>query len=87
MPVDFIKESEQFKGINAGVYHDNMQSAIIFRDMLTQWRIGANGITGLDYTALPVVMSFHDIDEESKKDVFYCIRTMENAVLKELNSR
>ena len=49
--------------------------------MTTQWRIGMNGATGLDYSALPAVMELMGMDPEEKPQIFRDVRVMEREAL------
>lgn len=64
-----------------------MQIVAIFTDMLTQWRVGANGATGLDYKSLPVVFSFRRIKAADRAEIFDGLQIMERAALKEMAER
>lgn len=64
-----------------GVWPDNWAAVDVFIAMRTQWRVGANGATGLDYTALEAVMRLHGIKRRERDDVFAAARIMESAAL------
>lgn len=49
--------------------------------MLTQWRYGPNGAAGLDYNALPFVMSVRGVKALDREDVFEGVQIMERAAL------
>ena len=49
--------------------------------MQTQWRIGMAGPTGLDYAALPAVLSLCGIDAADHTDTFEALRVMEAEAL------
>jgi hypothetical protein len=85
LPLDLIMEAEGIVGAKDGVYPDNWQTVSIFCDMSTQWRVGANGATGLDYAALPAVMSIRKVKDRA--DVFDCLRVMERAALAEMRGK
>lgn len=53
----------------------------MFIAMMTQWRIGMSGATGLDYNAIPVVMRLVGVPAAERADVFEGVRTMEDAAL------
>lgn len=55
--------------------------------MATQWRHGMNGPTGLDYSALPVVLKLEAVPKKNQQDVFDCIRAMEGAALCEIHKK
>jgi hypothetical protein len=48
--------------------------------MNTQWRMGMNGATGLDYSALPILFETLGIADRAK--VFRDMQIMENEALK-----
>lgn len=49
--------------------------------MQTQWRTGFAGATGLDYAALPAVLSMLGIAADIHPDTFECLRHMETRAL------
>lgn len=49
--------------------------------MTTQWRIGMNGATGLDYSALPAVMDMLGLEGEDRSQAFRDVRVMEREAL------
>lgn len=87
IPVELLQEADGYGEDDGRVYPDNILPASIFADMLTQWRVGAMGATGLDYTALPVVLSLRRVKVADREDVFECIRVMEAAALEEMRSK
>lgn len=80
VPIALLKQSEQYREVE--VYPDNLQSVNIFQDMLTQWRVGMGGATGLDYAALPAVLRFRGIFRKDQSQVFDDIQIMERAALR-----
>lgn len=63
------------------IWPDNELAVLVFLDLGTQWRHGMNGITGLDYCAIPVLMDLRGIAQEDRRDVFAGVKVMERAVL------
>ena len=55
--------------------------------MSTQWRVGMNGYTGLDYNALPVVMRLLGIKRNEYAQIFDDVRLMESAAMQEINKK
>lgn len=52
-------------------------------DVRTQWRVGVNGATGLDYGAvLATLRVAHRLRGDELRDVFECIRAAEVATLR-----
>lgn len=64
------------------VWPENYLSLQVFEAMGTQWRTGMSGPTGLDYTALPIVMRQMQVPKKKRKQLFDDIRVMEGAALK-----
>jgi hypothetical protein len=58
-----------------------MAAVNVFIAASTQWRTGMNGPTGLDYTALPVVMRMIGIAPADRADTFEGVRILEDAAL------
>ena len=55
--------------------------------MLTQWRVGMAGATGLDYTALPAVFDLCGIKKKRRADVFDALRVLEGEALRIWSSK
>ena len=83
LPADLIQESDTFQAAD-GIYPDNALTVSVFMDMMTQWRFGPAGATGLDYTALPIVLRLREVPRTERQDIFDGIQTMERAALKGL---
>ena len=56
----------------------------VFMSMGTQWRIGMNGATGLDYSALPFVLRASNVKSKDWGEFLDDIRLMESVALKEM---
>lgn len=72
---------EEAQGDGVELWPDNLPAVNVFIGMDTQWRVGVNGATGLDYSALPVVMRMVGIPAKDRSSVFEDIRVMEDAAL------
>lgn len=66
------------------VWPENELPLEVFDALSTQWRIGFNGATGLDYSAIPLVMEELRVPKKKRKQVFSDIRIMESAALLEM---
>lgn len=53
----------------------------VFQAMRTQWRMGFNGPTGLDYSVLPAVMKQMGVRKKERKCVFAAVQVMEREAL------
>lgn len=58
----------------------------MFADMLTQWTVGASGVIGLRYEALPFVFCMHGIDAPRQREAFNAVRILENEAVRCLNT-
>lgn len=63
------------------VWPENFGPARVFESMGTQWRVGAGGVTGLDYQALQWVFKLLGVEPDDEEDVFYCVRVMESEAM------
>ena len=54
----------------------------MFCDLQTQWRTEMAEITGLDYSALPVVFRLRGVEESEQSALFDDIRVMEITTLR-----
>lgn len=77
---------EDFKEeISAEVFPDNWLAVRIFDDLSTQWRVGMNGPTGLDYGVIPAVLRARGIPRKEWNTIFDAIRVMEPVALQEIH--
>lgn len=81
-----IAEAEGYQEAD-GIYPDNMRTVEIFDDMVTQWRVGMSGATGLDYSALPAVFEIRGVTTDEKEDIFNDLKIMERAALKAMSKK
>ncbi len=65
------------------VVPDVWESYLVFSAMRTQWRVGMNGATGLDYSVIPNVLELLNI--KSKATIFDDLRVMELKALELIN--
>lgn len=72
---------EEAQGDGVAVWSDNLQAVNIFIAASTQWRTGASGATGLDYTALESVMRMSCVKRGDMADLLEDIRIMEDVAL------
>lgn len=66
------------------LWPDVAQVVEVFIGMSTQWRIGMNGATGLDYSALPFVLKAFNVRKKDWGWMLDDIRLMESVALKEM---
>ncbi len=62
------------------IWPGNVETVQCFIGLSTQWKTGINGVTGLDYAAIPVVMEMNEVVD--KREVFGGLQAMEAEVLK-----
>jgi hypothetical protein len=64
------------------LWPDNVTAVNVFIAMSTQWRTGAMGATGLDYSALPSVFRLLAVPRALWTDTFECLRVLEGEALR-----
>jgi hypothetical protein len=69
------------------VWPDCWAAVQCFCGMATQWRMGVNGATGLDYAVLPVVLRLQRVPRADWAEVFEGLRVMEAEALRCLDRR
>ena len=69
------------------IWPDNFESVCLFTDLLTQWRVGVNGLTGLDYTAVVSLFHLRRVRGERRAEIFDDLRVMEAAVLNKVRTK
>ena len=77
---------EEARGPAIEIWPDNMTTVNTFIACLTQWRVGMNGATGLDYTVIPTVLKLTEVPEGEWRDVFHGIRLMEDGALQQMRN-
>lgn len=69
------------------LWPDNLPALTLFSSLTTQWRVGFNGATGLDYNVLPTVLRLHGIQRAEWPAMFDDIRAMEAEALKTMSNK
>lgn len=64
------------------MWPDNWRAVEVFCAAGTQWRISHAGVSGLDYTALPVVFDLLGVPAEERRETFEGVQVMEREVLR-----
>lgn len=57
----------------------------MFCRLITQWRVGVAGPTGLDYNVVPLAMEMAQVPRDQWPGVFESVRIMEDAALAAMN--
>ena len=83
LPAELVQESDTYR-VSDGIFPDNVKIVSVFMDMMTQWRFGPAGATGLDYAALPIVLRLREVPRADRQEIFDGVQTMERAALKGL---
>lgn len=68
-------------GQDCEIWPDNWQVFLLFEALSTQWRTGACGATGLDYTSIRDVAGFLGLTRAQVTDIFSDLRIMEAEAL------
>jgi hypothetical protein len=74
---------EPVKGFE--VWEENWPALEMFLRCQTQWRVGVNGVLGLDYG--PVAWLFKLYSVEDPRSLLEDLQVMEDAVLRTINKR
>lgn len=74
---------ESVKGVE--VWEENWPAVEMFLRCQTQWRVGVNGILGLDYGPVAWLFSLYAV--EDPRSLLEDLQVMEDAVLKTINKR
>lgn len=67
------------------VWPENWTPFEVFAEMGTQWRIGANGPTGLDYNVAFRLMDLQGFKNKKQLEVVRALRIMESAAIKQMS--
>jgi hypothetical protein len=60
----------------------NQTALAVFQSMESQWRVGFNGKTGLDYNVLPVIFDLLKVKKGDRTEVFHKLQLMEGEALR-----
>lgn len=63
------------------VWDVNWPAFDVFNAMATQWRVGMNGATGLDYNIFPMVAKNLGYKKKQHAELFHDLQIMENEAL------
>ena len=69
------------------VWPENWPAFALFCKLGSQWRVGMNGPTGLDYTPLLALMARMKLSDEDHDELFDDIQTLERAALDVMNTK
>ena len=53
----------------------------------TQWHVGMNGRTGLDYASVEACMRLHQVRKKEQREMFVGLQAMEQAALDEWSKK
>lgn len=79
--------AEEASGPPVELWPDNLPAVNAFIAMSTQWRVGMNGATGLDYAVVPTVLRLAGVPRADWPEVFDGLRTMEDEALKTMREK
>lgn len=71
---------------NFEVWEENWEVLTLFLRLQTQWRIGMNGLTGLDYAATAWILKLY-AEEQRHRELLEDLQIMEGAVLETIAKR
>jgi len=61
------------------VWEENWPALEMFMRVQTQWRVGMNGLTGLDYGAVAWLLKLYEVEDQ--RSLLEDLQVMEGAVL------
>lgn len=65
------------------LWPENVPTFNLWLSVQTQWVIGMNGRTGLDYSGVEVCMRLHQVRKKEQRKIFVGLQAMEQASLDE----
>ncbi len=69
------------------LWPDNVAAFNLWLSIQTQWVIGMNGRTGLDYPGVEVCMRLHQVHKKEQREMFVGLQAMEHAALDEWSKK
>ena len=69
------------------VWPENWPAFALFCKVQSQWRVGAAGATGLDYTPLLALMDRMKLSDEDHDDLFDDVQTLERSALDAMSQK
>lgn len=72
------------------VWKENWTAFLIFMEIRTQWRVGMNGFTGLDYNVIIApggIFDMFDIPKKKRLSLLDDIKVMEDEALKQMSRK
>ena len=69
------------------LWPENVATFNLWLAVQTQWRVGMNGRTGLDYSAVDVCMRLHQVRKKEQREMFVGLQAMEQATLDEWSKK
>ena len=79
LPRKLVEKMEGFRPVE--IWPDQVPTVNLFSAVLTQWRMGPTGPTGLDYQAVESVMRMRMIPAKERGPLLDDLRIMERAAL------
>ncbi len=65
------------------LWPDNVPTFNLWLGVQTQWIVGMNGRTGLNYGGIEVCMRLHQVRKKEQREMFIGLQAMEHAALDE----
>ena len=83
MPDAIAKLHSKKQSTDFEVSKDNWDTVVMFLRVETQWRVGMNGPTGLDYNAIRWAFEMYGVSDQ--REMFEGLQVMEAAALGAMN--
>jgi hypothetical protein len=81
----FLPEDYEIETLE--IWPENEQAINLFSSISTQWRVGMNGASGLDYNVLFHLMGMMDLPPQKHSQLFGDIRLIESEALNIMNKK
>ena len=69
------------------VWEENWVPFLIFNKLRTQWRVGMNGPTGMDYSLLPMLLTMFRVKPKRESEILDSLIIMETTALNVMLSK
>jgi hypothetical protein len=69
------------------LWPDNVATFKLWLSVQTQWVIGMNGRTGLEYAGVEACMRLHQVRKKEQREMFIGLQAMEHAALDEWSKK
>ena len=84
---NIVADDALIKSQDCEVWEENWEAVEMFLRLQTQWRVGMNGLIGLDYQAANWLFRLYAVKVKDQRSLLEDLQVMEAAVLAALAKR